>query len=200
MLLRSTLTSPFGRKVRLAATRLRLIERMRIEPADPLDAADVLRHDNPLGKMPLLVLDDGRRLYDSRVILEHLDHLMGGGALLPRDWESRFDALPEQALADGIMDAAILVVYESRHRPKEIRHEPWLAYQGGKIERALDAFAAHPPDPEAFHVGTITLACALGYLDWRKQVDWRSTHAALVAWLDRFRANVPEFDATKAES
>lgn len=200
MLLRATLTSPFGRKVRLAATRLKLIERMTIEPADPLDATDVLRRDNPLGKMPLLILDDGRRIYDSRVILEHLDHLAGGGVILPREWDARLDALTQQALGDGIMDAAILVVYESRHRPKEIHHPPWVAYQRSKIERGLEAFAAQPPDPSVFHVGTVTLACALGYLDWRKQVDWRSTQPTLIAWLDRFRAHAPEFDITKAES
>lgn len=200
MLLRATLTSPFGRKVRLAATRLKLIDRMKMEPADPLDPVDVLRRDNPLGKMPILILDDGRRLYDSRVILEHLDHLAGGDRLLPQDWEARLDALTLQALGDGIMDAGLLVVYESRHRPKERHHEPWLAFQRGKIERALAALAATPPDPTQFTVGTITVACALGYLDWRKQVDWRSTHPALVAWLDEFRAHVPEFDLTKAES
>lgn len=200
MLLRATLTSPFGRKVRLAATRLKLIDRMKIEPSDPLDPIDVLRRDNPLGKMPILILDDGRRLFDSRVILEYLDHLAGGDRILPKGWEARLDALTLQALGDGIMDAAILVVYESRHRPRDIHHEPWLTYQRGKIERGLAALAAAPPDPAAFHVGTITVACALGYLDWRKQVDWRSTHPALVGWLDGFRAQVPEFDLTKAES
>jgi glutathione S-transferase len=102
-----------------------------------------------------------------------------------------------QALADGLLDAAILIVYEGRHRPAEIHHAPWLEYQRGKIVRGLSALNAHPPAVETT-VGTISLACALGYLDWRKQVDWRAQFPALVTWLDTFRAAVPAFDKSYA--
>ena len=200
MLLRTSLTSPFGRKARLAAFRLRLMEDLEIESADPLDPADVLRRDNPLGKIPVLILDDGRKVFDSRVILEHFDHLKGGGVLIPKQWTARIDALTVQALGDGVMDAAILVVYEGRHRPKEMHHEPWLAYQRGKIERGVAALAGNPPDPKAFNVGTIAVACALGYIDWRRQIDWRASHPSLIEWLDAFRACTPEFDATGADA
>ncbi len=196
MILRTSITSPFGRKVRLAATHLGLMGRIMLEHAEATDPNDILRKDNPLGKMPVLTLEDGRKVYDSRVILECLDHLAGGDRILPADWDQRLAAMTLQALADGIMDAAILIVYEGRHRPAELHHKPWLDYQLGKVERGLAALAAHPPHPEQVNVGTIATACALGYIDWRKQSDWRKHHPALVQWLNAFRAATPAFDAT----
>jgi len=197
MLLRATLTSPFGRKARLAALRLGLADRIKVVDADPLNAEDPLRKDNPLGKIPALILDNGQAVFDSRVILEYLDHLAGGGKIIPTDFDARIKALTTQALADGVMDAGVLIVYESRHRPAEIHHKPWLDYQRGKVERSLAALAANPPDPTRFDVASLTTACAIGYIDWRKQVDWRANYPALVAWLDAFRAATPEFDQTR---
>ena len=198
MILRTTTSSPFGRKPRMAALHLGLMDRIDVQGSDPLDPNDVLRRDNPLGKMPALILEDGRCIFDSRVILEHLDHLAGGGRIIPAEWNARLDVLTAQALADGMMDAAILVVYEGRHRPEALHHEPWLAYQRGKIERGLARLALAPPDPRQVNVGTIATACMLGYLDWRKQVDWRRTTPALVGWLDTFRQTTPTYDATEA--
>jgi glutathione S-transferase len=195
MLLRSTPTSPFGRKAILAARRLGLMDSIRIEPSDPMKPDDALRQDNPLGKMPLLILADGRRVFDSRVILEHFDHIAGGGRIIPRDHDARLAALTTQAMGDGIMDAALLMVYEGRYRPAELRHEPWVDYQRGKVMRGLDTFARAMPDPAQFDVGSISLACMLGYIDWRKQVDWRAEFPALVGWFDAFRAATPEYDA-----
>jgi len=195
MMLRTSITSPFGRKARIAATHLGLVDRIKIEHAEATDPADPLRKENPLGKMPVLTLDDGRRVYDSRVILEHFDHMAGGGKILPTEWDARLAALTLQALGDGIMDAGVLVVYEGRHRPAELHHKPWVEYQRGKVERGLAALAADPPDAKV-GVGTIAIACALGYIDWRKQTDWRGNHPALVQWLDAFRAACPAFDAT----
>ncbi len=99
-------------------------------------------------------------------------------------------------MCDGVMDACILIVYEARHRPAALHHEPWLDYQRGKVVRGLASFAKQPPDAARFDVGTITAACMLGYLDFRKQVDWRPEFPVLVGWLDQFRARHPEFDAT----
>jgi glutathione S-transferase len=198
MLLRSTPTSPYGRKVRIAALHLGLMDRIAVAPADPLDPGDVLRSDNPLGKMPVLILDDGRRIYDSRVILEHLDHLAGGDTIIPQDWDARLDCLTLQALADGIMDAAILIVYEARHRPQPLHHPPWLEYQHGKIQRGLAALSKQPPDARRVTAGTIAAACMLGYLDWRQQVLWRDQFPRLIDWLDAFRAAAPAFDLTAA--
>ena len=196
MLLRVTPTSPFGRKVRMAISHLGLSDRIEQVKADPMDPADALRRDNPLGKIPTLITDDGKAVFDSRVILEYLDHVAGGGKLIPAAWPARIETLTLQALCDGVMDACILIVYEARHRPAAIHHPPWVAYQRGKVQRAVAAFAKAPPDPARFDVGTLTAACMLGYLDLRRQIDWRTDYPELVPWLDAFRAKHPEFDAT----
>ena len=196
MLLRASPLSPFARKVRMAILRLGLAERVAEVRGDPMNPQDVLRQDNPLGKIPVLITDDDHAVYDSRVILEYLDHFAGGGIIIPDGWPARREALTLQALCDGILDAAILIVYESRHRPADIHHPPWLDYQRGKVVRGLTTFAKALPDPEHFNIGTIAAACMLGYLDARRQVDWRKDFAMLVPWLDAFRARHKEFDAT----
>lgn len=198
MILRTTNSSPFGRKPMMAARHLGLMDRIKVEPADPMDPNDVLRRDNPLGKMPVLILDDGRTIFDSRVILEYFDMLAGGGRIIPVGGEERFDVLTLQALADGMSDAGLLIVYEGRYRPEDKHHTPWLDYQRGKIERALLRLEKALPDPTKVDVGTIALSAALGYLDWRKQVDWRNMTPSLVDWLDTFRATTPIYDETVA--
>lgn len=196
MVLRSTLTSPFGRKARMAATVLGLDRLIDVVPADTLDAADTLRRHNPLGKMPCLLLADGTVLYDSRVILDYLDALAGGGRLLPPGGVARYRALTRATLADGVADAALLMVYEGRFRTPEQASATWLDHQRGKIERALAALGEAPPDPGVTDAVSISLACALGYLDWRRPVEWRRPFARLAAWLDRFAAAEPAFAAT----
>jgi len=111
MILRTTNSSPFGRKPIMAARYLSLMDRIKVEPSDPMDPQDVLRRDNPLGKMPVLILEDGRSIFDSRVILEYFDMLAGGGRIIPASGEERFDVLTLQALADGMSDAGLLIVY-----------------------------------------------------------------------------------------
>lgn len=196
MLLRCSLTSPFGRKVQVAAHHLGLIDRIEFVAADTLDPADPLRQDNPLGKMPVMILDDGRRIYDSRVILEHLDHLAGGGRILPADWDERLACLTLQALADGILDASLLVLYEER-RPEAERSPAWLERQRGKIRRGLAALDATPPHL-LVDAGTITVACMLNQLDRRKPLEWRGDHPALLAWFAAFAQATPAFTATIA--
>jgi glutathione S-transferase len=112
MILRSAPPSPFGRKVRIALSLLGFEHDVRIEAADTGDPKDSLREQNPLGKIPVLVVEDGSALYDSRVILEYLDDRAGGGKIIPREAGQRFAALRLQALCDGILDASILTVYE----------------------------------------------------------------------------------------
>ena len=195
--LRSSPSSPFVRKVRIAASVLGLEPEIALEPADTMNASDPVRRQNPLGKIPALVLEDGTVLFDSRVILDYLDHRAGGGRIVPSDAGARFAALRLRALADGLMDASVLLVYEGRFRPAE-RHEPkWLDHQSGKIARALAALEAAPPALSTTpDVGQIALACALGYRDFRFEGTWRREHPRLVAWLDRFAARVPAFAAT----
>ena len=198
MILRSSPPSPFGRKVKLALGILALDKDVTIEKADPTDAGDSLRRQNPLGKIPALIIEDGTVLYDSPVILEYLDHRAGGGRIIPKEAGARFAALCQQALCDGVLDAGILRVYEARWRPAEHHVAKWLEHQTGKMVRALAALEAAPPglDPTP-HVGQITAACALGYLDFRFEGAWRKDHPRLVAWLDAFAAAVPAFAATK---
>jgi glutathione S-transferase len=170
--LRSTTTSPFGRKVRMAIDTLGLNNRITETPADPLDERDTLRQQNPLGKMPCLVLQDGSTIYDSGIIIEFLQEVAGTDRLLRLNGPERYRMLTQARLTDGIMDASILIVYETRFRP-DLPHSPrWLDHQRGKIHRGLAAFEAKPPDPTRTDVVSIGLSCALGYLDWRKQIDW----------------------------
>jgi glutathione S-transferase len=197
--LRSTPTSPFGRKVRMAVETLGLNSRVTVAPADPLDENDTLRQQNPLGKMPCLILADGSTIYDSGIIIEYLQDVAGTDRLLPLRGRDRYRALTLSRLADGIMDASILVVYETRFR-SDLPHSPrWLLHQRGKIRRGLAAFEALPPDPDKTDVVSIGLSCALGYLDWRKQVDWRPSYPVLVDWLTRFSAHEPAFERTRAK-
>lgn len=196
LVLRSSPASPFGRKVKIAASLLGLSERIQIVDADTMSPEDSLRQQNPLGKIPALVLENGEALYDSRVIVEYLDSL-AGGRIYPAG-EARFMALREQALADGIMDAALLQVYEGRFRSED-RHEPkWVHHQAGKVERGLAYAETHLSTPAGtLHIGHIALACALGYLDLRFAGRWRETHPKLAAWLADFEARVPAFAKTK---
>jgi glutathione S-transferase len=196
MILRSSSSSPFVRKVRIAAAVLDLTKRIEIVPADTSDPTDTLRVQNPLGKIPTLVLADGRAIYDSAVILEYLDHLAGGGRILPSGPE-RFDVLTRAALADGVTDAAILKVYETRWREDGARSARWLDHQTGKIGRGLAALDSLHPDPDRIDVASIALACALGYLDLRFAGAWRTERPKLAAWLAAFSTKVPAFEATR---
>jgi glutathione S-transferase len=196
--LRSTETSPFGRKVRMAIEVLGLNARISIQPADTLDDNDTLRQQNPLGKMPCLLLADGTALYDSGVIIEFLQDVAGNEALVPRDGLARYQALTRARLADGIADAALLMVYEGRFRDPGTQSERWLAHQRGKATRALTAFEASPPDPAKTDIVAIGLSCALAYLDWRRPVKWRDNYPKLVAWLAAFARHEPAFERTRA--
>ncbi len=178
--LRSSPASPFGRKVKIAADVLGLTDRITVEMTDTNDAADSIRKQNPLGKIPALVLENGDTLFDSAVILEYLDHLAGGGKIIPAG-NDRFAVLTLGALADGLMDAALLQVYEMRFRPEEKRSDEWLSYQADKVSRALavleNALPAEVAAGVTPHVGQIAVACALGYLDLRFQGKWRESRS-----------------------
>jgi glutathione S-transferase len=200
MILRSSPASPFGRKVRIAIALLGFDKDVKVEPADTGDVSDSVRLQNPLGKIPVLLVEDGNAYYDSRVILEYLDHRAGGYKIVPRDAVARLGALRLQALCDGLLDASILTVYEARWRKSETHEPKWLEHQAGKVSRALATLEASPPPVTGMaHIGHITLACALGYRDFRFNGNWRAAHPKLVAWLDDFAARVPGFAATKPD-
>jgi len=200
MILRSTPPSPFARKVHIAASLLGLTSEIDVRGVDLDSAADDIRTQNPIGKIPVLILEDGTAYYDSRVIVEYLDYRAGGGRIIPREAPARFEALRLQALCDGILDACILLVYEGRYRPPEMRVQLWVDRQADKVARGLKALEAAPPKLDAVpDIGQITLACLLGYRDLRFNGTWRKDHPKLVAWLDRFAALVPAYAATKVE-
>lgn len=181
-------TSPYVRKVMVTAIETGLEGRIEkfVTAAGPDEAT--LGKANPLGKVPALVLDDGDVLYDSPVICEYLDSLHAGAAVFPAKGPDRWAALRRQALADGILDAAILRRMEEM-RPAEQRSADAAAKQWRKVTRALDALEAEATagqlaDPTGKQtIGDIAAACALGYLDLRFATeDWRPTRSALAAW------------------
>ena len=200
MILRSSPASPFGRKVKIAARLLGLSERIQVQQADPSDPKDSITTQNPLGKIPALILEDGACLYDSRVILEYLDSLSPTAKIIPPA-PRRWGALTLAALADGMMEAALLLVYEKRIRPPETWSSPWMQNQQQKIDRGLSAFEANPPKqtnpPDVAQIG---LACALGYLDLRHEGRWRKSNPKLVDWLDAFSKAHPVFEETRVKA
>ncbi|MCT4654664.1 MAG: glutathione S-transferase family protein [Cohaesibacter sp.] len=200
IILRSSPPSPFGRKTKIAAKLLGLYDQITVENGDTKDPSDSLRNQNPLGKIPILIMEDGETIYDSSVILDSLDRMAGGGKIIPEGDENRRKALTLQALADGIMDASILCVYETRMRPENERSPAWVDYQSEKVDRALTYLEQNAPALEnGINVGHISLACALGYRDLRFGKNWRESYPNLASWLEDFAAKVPAFEATKFE-
>ncbi len=188
MKLRYSPSSPFVRKVSIAARVLGLADKIENQPVDLNDPGDSLREQNPLGKIPALILDDGTTYFNSRVILEYLDHLAGGGRIIPREGPARFAALRMEALCDGALDASVLIVYESRYRPQDKHVQSWIDRQQGKIDRALEALDKAPPALTPVpDVGQITLACLLGYHDLRFGGRWRQDYANLARLARRLR-------------
>ncbi len=177
-------TSPYVRKVVVCAAELGLSDRIELAPSGPQNAAE-LRQDNPLGKVPALVTDAGEALYDSPVICEYLDSLHDGEKLFPATGDARWRALRLQALGDGVLDAALLVVMEGR-RPESERSPGFVELQRRKIGDALDALEADAGElGAALDIGAITVGCALGYLDFRLGGDgWRTGRPGLAAWYE----------------
>ncbi len=181
--------SPFVRKCLVAAEELGLRNRIELvaASASPVNRDSNVVAQNPLGKIPTLVTDQGVALYDSRVICEYLNGL-GDGRLIPRSGEARLNVLTEQALADGIMDAAVLLRYETALRPEALRWSEWTAGQQAKVTSGLEALEARAADfGDRVDVGTIAFACALGYLDFRfASLRWRDTRPNAAAWFEWF--------------
>lgn len=181
--------SPYVRKCLLVACEVGLRERIETLDADanPIKRNPEIAAKNPLGKLPTLIADDGTAIYDSPVIAEYLNEL-GGGNLIPRDGPARWTVLIEQALADGMLDAAVLARYERALRPESLRWNDWIAGQERKITDGLDELerrAAHFGD--RVDLGTISFACMLGYIDFRfAHLDWRSGRPKAAAWLATF--------------
>ncbi len=179
--------SPFVRKVMVLLHETGQTDRVALQDCvlTPVSPDPALNEDNPLGKIPALRLADGNVIHDSRVILDYLDHQHVGNPLIPRDGSARWRRLTLASLADGIMDASVMVRYEVALRPPEKHWDEWLDGQRNKIRRALallekDAIAELTSH---FDVAAISVACALGYLDLRHpDMAWRETNPQLAAW------------------
>lgn len=197
MKLLSSPASPFGRKVKIVIAEKGLGDRVDVLTVNATKGDPALDAANPLGRIPALLLDNGDVIHDSHVICEYLDSVGSGPVLVPRTGPERWRTLTLASLADGLMEQALLQVYEGRYRPAEMRVESWVQRLQGKIDRTLDYLEKAPPTwtdrPDYAH---ITLACALGYMDFRHEGRWRHGHPAMVAWLERFAAAVPAFAKT----
>jgi glutathione S-transferase len=190
--------SPYVRKCMVIAMELGLTGHIEIIPgaANPITRDQSIVAKNPLGKVPTLVTDDGLALYDSRVICEYLNDL-GKGNFLPAAGPARWQILAEQSLGDGILDAALLARYEGAMRPEALRWTEWTNGQLEKVHSGLAMIEANAAKwGDAFDLGKITLACALGYLDFRfPSIDWRKQYPQAAAWFANFNAR-PSMQAT----
>lgn len=183
MKLYCSLTSPYARKVRVTVRELGLTDRVEEVIVDPWTDPALLLDNNPLGKVPALLTDDGWTLPDSRLIVDYLESLARGedASSASVDWEIARRA----QLADGVMDAAVAMVVESRKRPRDYVWQGWLDRQETAIARTLDALeieAAALLEDQADRA-EISLACALAYLDLRfPDIAWRDPRPGLAAW------------------
>lgn len=189
--------SPFVRKCMVIAHELGLVDRIEKLPsaAGPVARDQTIIPSNPLGQVPTLLTDDGQALFDSRVICEYLNEL-GGGALFPAG-TARWRALAEQSLGDGMLGAALLARYETVLRPEALRWDGWYEGQLGKVRDGLAQLEKTATSLEGrLDIGTITVGCALGYLDFRyPDFDWRTGHPAVAAWFKTFNQR-PSMQAT----
>ena len=190
--------SPYARKVRIVALETRLdkkIEMVNVAVSPVSPNGDVDKH-NPVGKIPVLSVK-GMDLFDSPVICEYLDSQHKGRKLLPRKGRDRWVALRQQAMADGLLDAALLTRYEGALRPEDKRWSDWSSGQMKKINGVLGQLEAEVKALKGKpNLGSISVACALGYLDFRFAAnDWRSKHPKLAKWFNGF-SKTPSVKAT----
>ncbi|MBT6096100.1 MAG: glutathione S-transferase [Rhodospirillaceae bacterium] len=180
-------TSPYVRKVMLVALETGIDEQMELLHASPSSSGHDLQDRNPLGKIPALITEDGMALFDSPVICEYLDGLHGGDKMFPESGSARWTALRQQAQADGILDAALLRRGEEARRD-DLRSKGWIAHQTAAIHRGLADLETRVDElQEPITIGHITIACALGYLDFRfPSEDWRHIAPNLSDWYAGF--------------
>jgi len=178
--------SPFARKPLILLHELNLLDQVELlspGPVTPVTENELVEKANPLGMIPVLVLDDGQSVYDSCVICEYLNHFAQGD-FYPPDPNLRLQALQLQSLADGIMDISVALRYETAIRPEELRWQEWIDQQGRRVKQALLALEPRVKELQGqFRIGEVALACALGYRDFRfAEQGWRQDCPALSDW------------------
>lgn len=198
MKLIGSLTSPYTRKVRIVLAEKKIDAEFLVDI--PWSPTTSVPQYNPLGKVPVLVLDDGSTLFDSRVIVEYLDNAAPNNRLFKTPHRERIAIKRWEALADGVADAAAAIVFEGR-RPENERSASWVARQHGKVLAGLAALSADLGERAFCHGNSFTLAdiavgATLGFLDFRfPQIDWRVSHPNLAALYEKLAAR-PSFIAT----
>lgn len=188
--------SPYARKARIVLIEARLEGRVETEALDPWSDPTGYRDHNPLGKVPALTRDDGPALFQSNAVCEFLN-AEGGGQLYPDDGPSRWTALRQLALADGILDASVTARMElTFHEPGDISQK-LVERQELSVAQAIDALESETDALDGpITIGHIAVACALGYRDFRfADVNWRAAHPKLAAWFAIFAAR-PSMTAT----
>lgn len=199
MKLYMTTRSPYVRKVRVCAHELGIADRIELleRPVHVINRVAEVVEQNPLGQAPTLIAEDGTAIYDSRVICEYLHLTVPGSALFPADAPHRVRALTEQALADGMLTAALLGLQERSLRPPEKFFDGWHDAQIAKITSSLDRFELWSAGfCDRIDIGTISIGCALSYLDFRyPKMDWRGPRPGIAAWYDVI-VQRPSFAAT----
>jgi glutathione S-transferase len=182
-----SITSPYARKVQVLIIEKGLVDRVKLTLANPFAMDAQLQRVNPLHKIPALVLDDGSSLYDSPVICEYLDSFNPQIPTIPPTGSARFKVLRQQAIADGIMDAAIATVMETRRTDAE-RSSSWITRWETAMIASLNVLETEIQTcPDQIDLGQIGIGCALGYLDFRLSVlNWRNDRVQLAQWFDRF--------------
>jgi glutathione S-transferase len=181
-------TSPYVRKVRACAITRAIDKLIELVPTDANASLPEFVAINPLSKVPALVTDDGVALFDSPVICEYLDGIGDARPMFPPHGAQRWRALKFQAAGDGILDASVPRRGEML-KPPDAGRTAWIARQKAAVDRTVDALEADPPH-RALDIGSITVACALGYLDFRfASQPWRPGHPKLTAWYEAFAQN-----------
>jgi glutathione S-transferase len=202
MRLISSNSSPYARKVRIVLAEKKID--CKIEQEDVWQAHSKISETNPLGKVPTLVMDDGGAIFDSRVIVEYLDQLTPVHRMIPPQGRERLEVRCWEALADGLIDAAVLVRVENTQRTDTQRNGQWIARQMKKIELSLAAMSTGLGEKEycsgrGFTLADVAVGSTLGYLNFRfSSLDWRSPNANLGKLYDKLMTR-PSFIATKPE-
>ncbi|MDO6963721.1 glutathione S-transferase family protein [Rhizobium alvei] len=190
--------SPYSAKVRMAARYLDFPATSEMVKTD--EKPDLLIANNPLGRIPVLVPDEGKAIYDSVVIMQYMNR-QSKGRLYPRNAEKRTEAEVLEALCDGIIDSLIAIIYERRYRPEETIHQGWIDRHWEKVTRGLDYINDNMPKTgKALHGGHFALAALIGYLDLRFAGQWEKGRRKLKAWPQKFERFFPDYVALKPQA
>ena len=195
-----SLTSPYVRKVRIVMAEKRIDYQLELEDVWKPDTR--ILDANPLGKVPCLIMEDGGAVFDSRVIVEYLDGMTPVAKLIPPSGRERAEVRTWEALADGVLDASILVRLEQTQRPPEQQSGAWIDRQMGKVHSGVAAMSRGLADKpwcngHAYTLADIAVGCALGYLDFRfSAFDWRARHPNLAKLAEKLAVR-PSFVDTQ---